>query len=288
MGINNPLEIRLTPSYQRLLDYWNGKSAKPSQAEAQTALDELLENIRLEKNIYHKDVTDAMFRQVRTAGTIPFIPHPVGEPATIPAGGRTTNLSADRTTINAVDYDLGRQRSAYYDRDTASYQYTPGVKTVGNRGRAYRNDGVDIMAVRAGGSGAGTVVEVGDGGIANGYYIFSIEDGEWLQYTVQVAKKGKYKIGFTVSASVDTGRISLSLGSGSDWPVRGLAVPVTGATSNHGGAGVGYNGGTSGSGGATNWQRIEAKDLPLEAGSNILRVHAEKGGWNFASIDISR
>ncbi|MHA4809230.1 glycoside hydrolase family 5 protein [Flavitalea flava] len=25
MGINNPLEIRITPGYQRLLDYWNGK-----------------------------------------------------------------------------------------------------------------------------------------------------------------------------------------------------------------------------------------------------------------------
>jgi len=72
IGINNPLEIKLTPSYQKLLDYWNGKGTKPTQTEAIAALDEFLDNIKLENNIYHKDVIDAMFRQVKTAATVPF------------------------------------------------------------------------------------------------------------------------------------------------------------------------------------------------------------------------
>ncbi|HZE85466.1 MAG TPA: cellulase family glycosylhydrolase [Puia sp.] len=234
IGINNPLEIRLTPSYQRLLDYWNGKGTRPSAGEADSTLHEFLENIRLENNIWHKDVTDAMFRQVRTAETLPF---------------RSNNIGRTGSAIRAVDYDLGRQRAAYYDRDTASYQYTPGVKTMGNRGRMYRNDGVDIMAAPGG----------------SGYYISSIEDGEWLQYTVDVEKKGNYAIGFLVAAATDTGRISLS--SGNTMLIKGTAVPATG------GAGM--------------WKAFKAERVGLEAGKNILRVYADKGGFNLASIEFS-
>src|SRR5690606_4330193 len=34
VGFNNPLEIKLTPGYQKLLDYWQGKGAQPDAAEA--------------------------------------------------------------------------------------------------------------------------------------------------------------------------------------------------------------------------------------------------------------
>jgi hypothetical protein len=44
---------------------------------------------------------------------------------------------------------MGRQRYAYFDKDTARYQYTPGVNTQGNRGSSYRNDGVDIRIVES-------------------------------------------------------------------------------------------------------------------------------------------
>lgn len=61
MGDNNPLEIRVEPSWQRLVDYWTGKGPRPTEQEAEQALQELLRNIRLENNIYHKEVTDALF-----------------------------------------------------------------------------------------------------------------------------------------------------------------------------------------------------------------------------------
>lgn len=160
MGNNNPLEIAIPQGYQRMLNYWAGKGSRPAEKEAQDALDELLNAIRCENNIYHRDVTDAMFRQVYSDEAIPFRQHVIEDSLIIPA----------------VEYDLGRQGVAYFDRDTASYQYTPGVKTQGNRGHVYRNDGVDIT----GGEG--------------GYHIFSIEDGEWLQYTVDVEKEGTYTI----------------------------------------------------------------------------------------------
>ena len=61
IGANNPLEVRMTPEYQRVVDYFTGKGPKPSEQEAEAALQGLLRNVRLENNIYHKDVTDALF-----------------------------------------------------------------------------------------------------------------------------------------------------------------------------------------------------------------------------------
>lgn len=185
MGSNNPLEIKVPQGYQHMLDYWSGKGPKPTEKEAQNALDELLVAVRCENNIYHRDVTDAMFRQVYSDEAIPFKQHIIGD--------------APTTTIPAVEYDLGRQGVAYFDRDSASYQYTPGVKTQGNRGRVYRNDGVDITRDSI------------------GYHIFSIEDGEWLQYTVDVKKEGEYKI---VTDTTGAGQISIY--------VDGKLMPVAG------------------------------------------------------------
>ncbi|MEI9908353.1 MAG: cellulase family glycosylhydrolase [Bacteroidota bacterium] len=176
MGINNPLEIKRPEGYDKLLAYWSAKGPKPSEEEAWTILKEWLSNLKIENNIYHPDVTDAMFRQVYSTGTKPF-----------------KELSiADNTTIMAVDFDMGRQRYAYYDTDTARYQYTAGVNTDGNRGRAYRNDGVDIQKGEA------------------GYYVFNTEDGEWLQYTVNVNTTGKYNISFITAAEKEGGVVSIA------------------------------------------------------------------------------
>jgi endoglucanase len=151
MGINNPLEIKQPTGYEKLLNYWSGKGEKPSAEEAWKILQELLKNIQIENNIFHPDVVDAMFRQVNSTATKPF-----------------KNYSLENSiTIPAVDFDMGRQRSAYYDLDSASYQYTAGVNTRGNAGWTYRNDGVDIKNEKG----------------VN--YIFNIEDGEWLQYTIR-------------------------------------------------------------------------------------------------------
>jgi endoglucanase len=229
MGINNPLEIKVPDNYYKLLDYWSGKGEKPSEADANVILNQLLDNIKLQNEIYHKDVTDAMFRQVHSDKAKPFVRHNIG-----------TN-----TTIKAVDYDLGRQRVAYYDKDTASYRFTPGVKTTGNRGGAYRNDGVDIERD------------------LSGYHVFSIEDGEWLQYTVNVKTKGTYTIVFSVASDSGTGKISLSR-DGIEL-AKDIAVPNTGDDQN--------------------WQMADA-DVSLNPGVNHLIVHADKGGFNFKSIQF--
>ncbi|SEW42104.1 cellulase family glycosylhydrolase [Chitinophaga arvensicola] len=232
IGINNPLEIKVTPGYQAILDYWSGKGPAPAPAEAYRALMEFVGNTRLENNIYHKDVTDAMFRQVVSDKPIPFTPHVI----------------KDKAVIRAVDYDLGRNGIAYNDLDTASYHYTPGVNTQGNRGYAYRNDGVDIRRED------------------NGFVVFHIENGEWLQYTAQVAAAGNYTLQVKVKADTDSTGARLNISSNGKVLAGNVAVPS----------------------GDKEWQVITLKNIRLSKGENRLRVEFVQGGCVFSEIAFER
>ncbi len=228
MNINNPLEIKQPKDYQKLLDYFSGKGPKPTEDEAWKILQELLANISIKNNIYHKDVTDAMFRQVHTTGTKPF----------------KTLVIKQAATIDAVDFDMGSQRVAYYDKDTARYQYTPGVNTVGNRGGQYRNDGVDIQKD------------------TDGYYVFNIEDGEWLQYSVNVAETGMYKISFTVKPNKTGGQIALL---NNTVPVLSLSIPFTNEMQN--------------------WQTVTYdKSISFKKGMNTYRILFDTAGFDLRNI----
>jgi aryl-phospho-beta-D-glucosidase BglC (GH1 family) len=234
MGINNPLEIKIMPSYQKLLDFWNKKAPQPTSQETQQALDELIELLKLENNIYHKDVIDAMFRQVTEKKAKPFKNHFIQQPSTV---------------IDAIDFDLGGQRIGYYDKDTASYQYTPGVNTQGNRGRAYRNDGVDIQYNKA----------------SNRYHVFSIETDEWLNYTVNVAKAGNYQISVEVASEKTEGAIELSL-DGKPLP-SWLGTPATGSDDT--------------------WQKVSFGKVKLKKGLQQIRIKAAKGGFLLRTIQFN-
>ena len=170
MGINQPLEIKEPNNYVLFIEYCKD-SLNLDSAKGQQILNGLLNNIQIQNNIYHRDVVDAMFRQVHSTSTLPF----------------KQNIISGDTKINAVDYDLGRNGFAYNDKDTASYMYTPGVHTQGNRGLTYRNDGVDIKNDTSGEP-----------------YVFSIEDGEWLLYTTDVKEAGNYLLTFNTSGSNGT------------------------------------------------------------------------------------
>ena len=164
LGFNNPLEIKSNPAYQQVLDYWNKKGPKPEAQVAAEGFKSLLENLDMEKNIVHTDVIDAMFRQVTTTATKPFKSHVLTKKSEL-------NLAA-------VDYDLGRNGYAYFDLDTADYHISTGKTAAGNRGRVYRNDGVDIRR----------------DSIGTGFYLSDMEKGEWLQYTFEVQDAGTYAI----------------------------------------------------------------------------------------------
>ncbi|RQP18158.1 MAG: carbohydrate-binding protein [Parapedobacter sp.] len=232
MGINQPLEIKEPEGYVHLLNYWSGKSEKPAPEDALRILNEWLENLKLKNNIFHSDVVDAMFRQVHARNALPFVKH------SIRAG----------SVVNAVDFDLGRQRVAYYDTDTASYHYTPGMNTQGNRGHSYRNDGVDIRPD------------------SSGYHIFDIKDGEWLQYTLEIDEDGLQRLQLEVSNETDHGRIQLNInGTLLEQPI---SVPATE--------------------GGQHWTLIPIEIPELAKGDCVIRILAEVGGFNFKSFRFGR
>jgi hypothetical protein len=177
LGPNNPFQVKLNDGYKKLLSYWKGQSSKPSPDEAFNALMQLAEDIKTENNLVHKDVIDAMFRQVNSTETIPFKKH----------------LIKSNAIVFATDYDLGRNGFAYMDNDSANYHVSTGKRTAGNRGGQYRNDGVDI--------------EVCTDSVTNGYNVAWTETGEWLQYTVNVATTGMYDV--NIRTASDTGAINL-------------------------------------------------------------------------------
>jgi hypothetical protein len=63
IGTNNPLEVPMTPAYKRIVDYFSGKGPRPSAAETEAGLESLVHSVRLENNIYHKAVIDALFQR---------------------------------------------------------------------------------------------------------------------------------------------------------------------------------------------------------------------------------
>ncbi len=61
-----------------------------------------------------------------------------------------------------------------------------GKRTAGNRGGQYRNDGVDIEACTD--------------SLTNGFNVGWIEDGEWLQYTINVEKTDLYNLNIRIAS----------------------------------------------------------------------------------------
>lgn len=233
MGFNNPLEIEVTDGYQQLINYWAGKGAKPSADAGYKTMMQMAENTLLKNNIIHYDVLDAMFRQVQSNKSIPF-----------------KSLSTSHI-IQAVDYDMGWSNVAYFDKDSTEYYISTGTDRTGwNSGRTYRNDGVDIHK---------------SADADNVFYVSKIEDGEWLNYTVNAAENGQYNLKLNIASDNGTGKLSLLA---NNLPAKSTAVPNTG--------------------GPQKWQSIELKNITLQKGVNNIRMRADKGGFNFKSLEFSK
>jgi endoglucanase len=233
IGSNNPMEIRSNPNYNEVVRYINGKGSKPKESNAYSGLMELAAYTKLESTIIHRDVIDAMMRQPFSAETKPF----------------KTQLIQNGSVIQAVDYDLGRNGIAYFDRDTADYHVSTGNYGAGNKGRVYRNDGVDISR---------------DSAKYERYFISSIEPGEWMHYTVSLQKKGIYTLKLSVASGQDTGRISVLING--KVVAHSLPVPNTG--------------------GPKSFETIELKNVSFDAGKQTLKVIADTGYFNFSYIQF--
>jgi hypothetical protein len=171
-----------------------------------------------------------MMRQPHTTETLPF----------------KQNIITTNTILNAVDYDLGRNGFAYLDNDTADY-HTSGVRGVGNRGRVYRNDGVDIR------------MDTDDN-----YFVSNMETGEWLQYTLNVQQEGTYTLRLAVASDEDSAQLLLSF---ADTKIsENISIPNTG--------------------GISKWQNVEVPSVSLSSGKQVLKIFVQKGKDNLKNIQF--
>jgi hypothetical protein len=101
-------------------------------------------------------------------------------------------------TIEFENYDVGGPDVSFKDN------------SVGNEGEHYRKDGVDIKASAKAGNGA---------------VVGFTQNGEWMEYTVSVAKAGVYPLAVTYATPETGRRILLSLNGK---PVgEAIAFPAT-------------------------------------------------------------
>ena len=229
LGNNNPMQIKSNPDYEKILAFWNGKGARPTGEEAYNGLMSLAFSAKLENTVIKRDVIDALFRQPHSPTSLPF----------------NANKITNGSVLNSVDYDLGRNGIAYYDTDTANYHVSTGKREPGNRGNSYRNDGVDIVP---------------DSIADKGFYVTHIDNGEWLQYTLNVIKPGLYDLRFSFSAKNEAGKFSVLANKKLSQPID---IPK-----------------------ANDWEIIEVKNISLNKGQNMLRLLVEQGGFDFKSIEF--
>lgn len=117
-----------------------------------------------------------------------------------------------------------------------------------NNGGQYRtSEGVDIEACSEG-----------------GYSVGWTNAGEWLEYSVNVSAAGNYDIAVRVAGAVG-GTVRLEF-DGVD-KTGNLTVPNTG--------------------GWQSWQTVTATGVSLSAGSQIMRIYMNSGGYNLNSVTIT-
>ncbi len=138
--------------------------------------------------------------------------------------------------VEVEHYDLGGQNVAYFDTDN------------GNSGNWLRNDDVDIET-----------------GSANGNLGWT-QNGEWLEYTVEVASTGLYDIDFNVASPNSTGQLELLMDfvSLTNGPV---AVTNTG--------------------GWQTFQALSVNGVFMIEGRHTLRLEIPAGGFNIADINFT-
>ena len=226
-GINNILKVTTNSDYTNLINYWKGTAAKPTVDKAFQAVMTFANNHKLENCVIQYDVIDAMIRQPQTTETKPF----------------KANTTA--STIYAVDYDFGRAGVAYSDKVDANYHLTNNNYTAWNTGYAYRNDGVDI--------------ENCSDAVSNGFHVGWVEDGEWMQYSIQSAEAMTYNVLLRYASQSATARVYIE--------INGKRASKTVSLSPSGGWSV--------------WKTAAIPNVIVPAGTVKVRIVFETGGANF-------
>lgn len=224
--INAAMNVPITSDYQQLLNYWNGStSTKPTVTFATNALLRMADNLKYENCIFQNDMIDAMIRQPYDNSILPY-------------------ASNDIPGIVYFDnYDLGKITYAYNDAD---YENNGGTQTSWNSGNSYRNDGVDI--------------EPCNDLPTNGYDVGWINSGEWLKFTVNIAKSGTYSVDLRYASNQSGGKLVINLDGNLISPYPYINIPVTG--------------------GWQTWQTLTLQNIIMPAGTHTMQVQFLSSGFN--------
>ncbi|WP_294199165.1 carbohydrate-binding protein, partial [uncultured Chryseobacterium sp.] len=148
---------------------------------------------------------------------------------------------------SATDYDLGRMGAAYLDKDFVNLWVSdPAKRSEWNSGNQLRNDGVDIYK-----------------GKNNEYYVGKTENGEWLQYTINVKDGKPYTFNINY-ASNGPAKIRVEDTSGKHLGI--IALQPTG--------------------GNEIWKTASLKGINLKKGENKIRIYFENEGVNLKGFEI--
>ncbi|MFD0834886.1 cellulase family glycosylhydrolase [Mariniflexile aquimaris] len=225
--------VTKNPEFEIIRNYWKNGGEKPTEAFAFNALMQLAENYKMEHVTIKRDVIDAMFRQVKTNTTKPYKKH------VVPG------------LVYATEYDLGTNGYAYLDNDFVNYRVDTGKAVKWNSGNKMRNDGVDI--------------QICNDKISNGYEVFDIRDGEWLQYTVTANKKGSYNV--LIRYANNSKKAKVHLENEKTHISKKFKLPV--ATNNE-----------------APYRTFTIPDVTLEKGENQIKVVFDKGGFILNSLEF--
>ena len=163
----------------------------------------------------------------------------VAEPGQTPFDGTPFVVADDAIAIDASDYDDGGQGVAYNDQ--------AGLQGGTNGGRA----GSDVEQTGAG-------------------HIGWIQNGEWLEYTIDVAEDGLYDVSF-LSAFGATGARSIE----ASFRKGGVPYESTGAVT------------VDPTGGWTTFAETDSATVQLEAGVQVMRVAFSGGSMDLAAINLT-
>jgi hypothetical protein len=159
-------------------------------------------------------------------------------------------IASDRVSwVEAENFDNGGEGVAYHDTNTA------------NQGGAYRtSEGVDLEGPNA--------------SCDNTYNIGYTNNGEWTQYTINVAVAGTYRLNLRASAAGTGGTASVTFNAGSGvYSTTSLTVPGTGGWQTY--VNVQTDGGTT------------VADVTLQAGVQTMRLNVVAAGFNSDFISLT-
>lgn len=184
---------------------------------------------------------------------------------TLPAGQQVLTLSEDTGgwNINYATFALaalpyggapapipGTVQAENYDQGGQGVGYS--VTSINGTGDGYRSDGVDLEAT----SDAG-----------GGYDLGWTSSGQWFNYTVSIATAGTYTVSFRVAApSAVSDALHISNASGTNLS-GGVSIPATN--------------------GWQTWTTVTTT-VTLPAGSQVLTLDEDNGGWNINYVSLEQ